>query len=150
MYEACKAHRVRRLCTSCSHRFAGNFSPSQSRWQMEELSRQEKDEGRTAGWHMRQLALAAQAWLRQGKAASLSTRGIKEMRAKLDQAHQALLSFAQRSPKELARVAGAAAFVKAAEDVVRRWHKANPSKRRGAALAACARLLAAFNVLVVD
>jgi serine/threonine protein kinase len=129
--------------------FRGEFLAERARWQMEELSRQEKDEGRTAGWHMRQLALAAQTWLRQGKAASPSTRGINEMRAKLDQAHQALLAFAQRSPKELAGVAGAAAFMRAAEDVVA-LAQGESDKRRGAALAACAQLLATFNVLVVD
>jgi serine/threonine protein kinase len=120
-------------------------------WQMTELARQEKDEGQTAAWHMRRVALAAQAWLRQGKAGSAPARGLKESRAKLDEAYQALLGFAKQSPKEMARVSGADGFMSSAQDVVA-LARAEPSKRAesAATLAACRQLLNAFNALVVE
>jgi serine/threonine protein kinase len=129
--------------------FRAEFLAARTSWQMEELSRQEKDDGQTAAWHMRRVALTAQAWLRQSKAASASARGLKESRAKFDEAHQALLEFAARSPKEVARISRAAEFTKAATDVA----ALAPSDKKhdpAAALAACRQLIAAFNALVVD
>jgi hypothetical protein len=130
--------------------FRAEFLAERFNWQVGELWRQEKDEGQTAAWHMRRVALAAQAWVRQSKAGSAS-RGAKESRAKLSEAHQALLEFAQHSPKEMAHVEGGDAFVKAAQYVVA-LVQGESGKRSEAtpALAACRQLLTAFNSLVVE
>jgi serine/threonine protein kinase len=131
--------------------FRAEFLAVRTDWQMTELARQEKDEGQTAAWHMRRVALAAQAWLRQGRAGSATVRGLKESRANLDEAYQALLGFAKQSPKEMARVSGADGFMSSAQDVVA-LARGESSKRAEAAatLAACRQLLNAFNALVVE
>jgi hypothetical protein len=131
--------------------FRSGFLDERTGWQMEELSRQEKDEGQTAAWHMRQVALAAQAWLRHGKAGSIPARGLKESRAGLDETHQALLEFAKQSPKAMAQVAGGDAFLRAAQEVVT-LARGEPGRRSesAAALVACRQLIAAFNALVVE
>jgi len=131
--------------------FRAEFLATRTDWQMAELARQEKNEGQTAAWHMRRLALTAQVWLRQSKSGSANVRGMKESRAKLDEVHQALLGFAQHSPEAVAHVAGADAFMKSAEDVVA-LAKGESGKRSefAAALVACTHLAAAFNALVVE
>jgi hypothetical protein len=131
--------------------FRAEFLAARADWQMAELARQEKEEGQTAEWHMRRVALAAQAWLRQSKAGSAAARGLKESRAKLDEAYQALLGFAKQSPKELAQLSGADEFMKSAQAIVA-LARGESSKRAeaAAALAACKQLLTAFNALVVD
>ena len=129
--------------------FRAEFLAARTSWQMEELSRQEKDDGQTAAWHMRRVALTAQAWLRQSKTASASVRGLKESRAKLDEAYQALLEFAARFPKEVARISKATEFTKAAADVAV-LAQSDKKHNSTAALAACRQLIAAFNALVVD
>ena len=131
--------------------FRSEFLAVRSKWQTEELSRQEKDGGQTASWHMRRVALAAQAWLRQSKTGSASAKGVKESRAKLDEFHQVLLEFAQHSPKEMAQVSGADAFMKAAQDVVALAQSESGKRSQVAsAIAACTQLLTAFNALVVE
>jgi serine/threonine protein kinase len=141
--------------SSAPHRllatFRSEFFAAQTGWQMEELARQETDEGQTAAWHMRRVALAAQAWLRQGKAPLALGRGSTDRRAKLDEAHQAFLEFAQHSPREMAQVSGADEFMKAAQNVVTLAH-GQTGKRQdaSAALAACRQLFTAFNALVVE
>ena len=141
--------------SSAPHRllatFRSDFFAAQTAWQMEELARQETDEGQTAAWHMRRVALAAQAWLRQGKAPLALGRGSTDRRAKLDESHQAFLEFAQHSPREMAQVSGADEFMKAAQNVVTLAH-GQTGKRQdtAAALAACRQLFAAFNTLVVE
>jgi len=130
--------------------FRAEFLAERSNWQLEELSRQEKDEGQTAAWHMRRVSLAAQAWLRQSKA-GLASRGAKESWAKLSEAHQALLEFTRHSPKEMAQIEGADAFVKAAQDMVALVQGESGKRSEVApALAACRQLLTAFNSLVVE
>jgi hypothetical protein len=131
--------------------FRAEFLATRTDWQMAELARQEKNEGQTAAWHMRRLALTAQVWLRQSKAGSANVRGMKESRAKLDEVHQALLGFDQHSPEAVAHVAGADAFMKSAEDVVA-LAKGESGKRSefASALVACTHLAAAFNALVVE
>jgi hypothetical protein len=131
--------------------FRAEFLAVRTDWQMAELARQEKNDGQTAAWHMRRVALAAQAWLRQGRAGLANARGVKESRAKLDQAHQALLEFAQKSPEAMARVAGVDDFMKAAQEIVV-LAKGEGAKRSetAAALAACGQLVTAFNALVLE
>ncbi len=131
--------------------FRAEFLAVRADWQMQEVSRQEKDEGQTAVWHMRRVALAAQAWLRQSEAPSGSGRGMKERLARLDESQRALLAFAEHSSQDMAQVSGATAFMKAAQDVVTLAQGATGERPAGtAALAACRRLIAAFNALVVD
>jgi hypothetical protein len=131
--------------------FGSEFLALRVAWQMEELAHEEADGGQTAAWHMRRVALAAQAWLRQGKAPLSSLRGLEDRRAKLDEYHRALLDFAKRSPREMAQVAGADAFLQAAQSVVA-LARGQTGKRQeaAAAIAACRQLLTAFNALVVE
>ena len=129
--------------------FRAEFLAVRSGWQMEELARQKEDEGQTAAWHLRRLALAAQAWLRQSRATSASVQAAKQSRDNLAEAHQALLDVAKRSPKTMAQVTGAAEFMAAAQEVGALAQGA-AGKRAGGALVACRQLLDAFNALVVD
>jgi len=129
--------------------FRAEFLAARIDWQMAELSRQEKNDGQTAAWHMRRFALAAQAWLRHGRAGLANARGVKESQAKLEEARRALLEFAQHSPQAMARLAGADAFMKSAQEVAA-LAQGEAGKRSAAALATCAQLVTAFNALVVE
>ena len=131
--------------------FRAEFLAVRTAWQMEELSRQETDEGQTAAWHMRRVALAAQAWLRQGKAPPALARGATDRRAQLDEYHQALLNFTQHSPTKMAQVSAADEFMKAAKDVVTLARGQTGKRQDGdAASAAYRQLVVAFNALVVE
>jgi hypothetical protein len=127
--------------------FSAEYLAVRAGWQLEELARQEAEEGQTAAWHMRRLALAAQAWLRQHRGGTAAARGRKDSLAKLDEAVQAFADYARRSPKEMAQVAGADKFVAAAKEVVAIAH--GDASRTAAATAACRKLIEAFNALVV-
>jgi serine/threonine protein kinase len=129
--------------------FRAEFFAARSGWQQEELARQEKDEGQTAAWHMRRMTLSALAWLRMSKVGSASTPAVKDYRARLDQAHQALQEFAQNSPKHWAQVSGTDRFMQAAQEVVA-MARSGSGRRSDAAQAACTRLVDAFNELVVE
>ena len=131
--------------------FRSEFFAAQVAWQMEELARQEADEGRTAAWHMRRVALAARAWLRQGKAPLAPGRGSTDRRARLDEYHEAFLEFARQSSQQMVQVSGADEFMKAAQNLVT-LTRDQTGKRQdaAAALAACRQLFAVFNALVVE
>ena len=131
--------------------FRSEFFAAQVAWQMEELARQEADEGRTAAWHMRRVALAARAWLRQGKTPLAPGRGSTDRRARLDEYHEAFLEFARQSPQQMVQVSGADEFMKAAQTLVT-LTRDQTGKRQdaAAALAACRQLFAVFNALVVE
>lgn len=131
--------------------FRSEFLAVRFDWQMSELSRQGTDDGQTAAWHLRRVALAAQAWARQSRVPSTAARAPKAGRTKLDESYQALLEFAGRSPKEMAQISGADEFMKAAQELVA-LTRIEPSKRPDVAVAfaTCRRLFAAFNVLVVE
>jgi hypothetical protein len=118
--------------------FRSAYLADRTRWQLEELSRQEADEGQTAAWHMRRVTLAAQAWVRGARGGS----------SKLASCHQALLDFAGRSPKDMARVVGAEAFMKAADELVALARAKAGRGSEAAALTGCRRLVEAFNALV--
>jgi len=125
--------------------FRAEFLAARTAWQFEELSRQGKDEGQKAAWHMRRVALAAQAWLRSHKAPG---QGGDERSSKLREYHQALLDHAHVAGPEIAHIAGANDFMQTAENVVALAHAKKPSEF--AALDAVRRLLSAFNGLVED
>jgi hypothetical protein len=131
--------------------FRAEFLAARAAWQMEELSRQGKDEGQKAAWHMRRVALAAQAWLRGRKASPPASQGGEEQRAKLDEYFQSFMNYIRLTPQALAQTSGATDFVSAAEEVVA---LANGTGGRKAtefsALDACRKLLTAFNALVVE
>jgi len=131
--------------------FRSEFLAARFGWQMEELARQEANEGRTAEWHMRRLALAAQAWLRQTRSGSVSARVLKDSGAKLAEALQALLAFAAQSPKAWSQVVGADEFMKSAREVSQ-LARSDSGKRPdpSASLAVCRQLLTTFNGLVVE
>ena len=131
--------------------FRSEFLAARSGWQMEELARQEANEGKTAAWHLRRVVLAAQAWLRQTRSSPVSSRVLKDSAAKLVEAHQAMLAFAAQSPKEWSQVSGLDAFMTSAREAAELAR--SDSGRRSdpaAALAVCRQLLTAFNALVVE
>ncbi len=131
--------------------FRAEFLAARAAWQMEELSRQGKDEGQNAAWHMRRVALAAQAWLRGRKAPPPASQGGEEQRAKLDEHFQSFMNYVRTTPRALAQTSGATDFVAIAEDLVA---LAGGQEGRKAtefsALDACRKLLTAFNALVVE
>jgi serine/threonine protein kinase len=130
--------------------FRAQYLATRAGWQREELARQEADEGATAAWHMRRVALAAQTWFRASRGGGSSARAAKEARVRLEEYQAALLALARRSPQELERISGAKEFLKAVEEVVALAQ--TPSARRvdpGAAKTAVQALVVAFNALVV-
>jgi hypothetical protein len=131
--------------------FRAEFLAARAAWQMEELARQAADEGQTAAWHMRRVVLAAQAWLRQGKASPALARGSTDRRASLDEYQQAFREFARHSQREMAQVSGGDEFMRAAQDVTH-ISLGQTGKRQdaAAAFAAYRRLVVAFNALVVE
>ena len=135
--------------------FRSEFLAVRVAWQMEELAREEADNGQTAAWHMRRVALAAQAWLRQSRASSslssAAARGLEDRRAKLGEYHHAFAQFIEHSPRVMARLSGADAFTRAAQTVATLARsQAGQRQDIDAAFAACRQLLAAFNALVVE
>jgi hypothetical protein len=131
--------------------FRAEYLAVRTAWQMEELSRQEKDEGPKAAWHMRRVALAAQAWLRSRKASPLSAEVVEEKRTKLDQAFAAFKSHLRDTPQALAGTTGATDFVTAADEVVALANGAGGRKATDiSASEACRKLLANFDTLVVE
>jgi serine/threonine protein kinase len=125
--------------------FRAEFLAARTTWQFEEVSRQGADEGQKASWHMRRVALAAQAWLRSLKA---QAQVASERAAKLREYHQSLLDYAQSAGPEIAGMTGASDFMQAAENVGTIAHGKKPGEF--AALDAVRRLLSAFNALVLD
>ena len=128
--------------------FRAEFLVARTAWQFEELSRQGKDEGQKATWHLRRVALAAQAWLRSNKAQGQGAQGADARSAELREYHQAVLDYAQGAGPEIARITGASDFMQVAENVVSLARGKKPSEF--AALDAVRRLLSAFNALVAD
>jgi serine/threonine-protein kinase len=128
--------------------FRAEFLAARAAWQFEELSRQGKDDGQKTAWHMRRVALAAQAWLRSHKAQAQGAQEVGARSAKLREYQQALLDYAQGAGPEIARITGASDFTQAAENVVALTRGKKPSEF--AALDAVRRVLSAFNALVVD
>jgi hypothetical protein len=129
--------------------FRAEFLAARAAWQVEELSRHEKDEGQNAAWHMRRVALAGQAWLRSRMGGSTET--IEQKRAALDQAVASFMSFVRSTPKALTQTTGATDFVAAAEAAVALADGAGGRKATSiAALEACRKLVASFNALVVE
>jgi serine/threonine protein kinase len=125
--------------------FRAEFLAALTAWQLEELSRQGKEEGQTAAWHMRRVALAAQAWVRSLKAQAPVSN---ESTAKLREVHQALLDYAQRAGQEMARITGSPDFLRSAAGVLALARAKKPSEL--AALDADRRLVSAFDALVLE
>ena len=131
--------------------FRSEFLAVRTSWQMEELARQEKDDGATAAWHMRRVVLAAQAWLRQGRAPAKIAQGLPDRRVQFKEYQRAFLTFVDHSQRAMAQDSGAKDFVSASQEL---WTLAGgqTGKRPDAAtsLAACRRLIAAFNAVIVE
>jgi hypothetical protein len=125
--------------------FRAEFLAARAAWQFEELSRQGKDDGQKAAWHMRRVALAAQAWMRSQKA---QAQGADSRSARLREYQQALVDYAQGAGPEIASITGASDFMQVAENIVALARGKKPSEF--AALDAVRRVLLAFNALVVD
>jgi hypothetical protein len=131
--------------------FRGEYLAARSIWQIEELSRQEKDEGQGAPWHMRRVALATQAWLRSRRATPAAPQVVESRRAKLDAAFASFMTFVRRTPQALAQTSGATDFVSAAEEAVALANGAGGRKpTEFSALDATRRVIATFNALVVE
>jgi len=145
--KSARPERLHRLAAS----FRAEFLAERTAWQVEELSRVEKDEGQKASWHMRRVALAAQAWLRSLKSSSSAQETVERQRAELVESFSMFTQFVRLTPDALAQTVGATDFMTAAEEVMA---LANGTGGRKAtefsALDACRKLLAAFNALVVE
>jgi serine/threonine protein kinase len=127
--------------------FRAEYLAARTAWQMEELSRQGKDEGQKAAWHMRRVAMAGQAWARARKLAS----GGEAQQKQLDEYLQALTAYVAGAREEVARILGADDFVSAAQELAALARA--PGGRRAsdiAALEACRKMTAAFDALVVE
>ena len=127
--------------------FRAHFLAVETDWQMEELARQEKDEGQSAAWHMRNLALQAQLWWRKSRAHG-SARTPDAARAGLKEAYGKLHELAQHSPQQMATMSGAEAFKKAAADVLAVAN--DPRSKPESGFRACRELLAAFDAMIVE
>ncbi len=136
-----KLDALGRLATT----FHAELLAARASWQREELSRLGKDEGPRAAWHMRRVALAAQAWLRALKAPGSVS---EERTTKLREVHQALLDYAQGAGPEMARITGGTDFLQSAEGVLALARGKRPGEF--AALDATRRLLSAFDALVLE
>lgn len=121
--------------------FRAEFLTAQTAWQLEDLSREGKDDGQTALWHMRRVSLAAQAWRR-----SLRTP-MQDVRAsKLRAYEQALVELARTATADVNHVAGASDFLR----VSRALSALSTNAKVGefAVLDGCRQLISAFNALV--
>jgi serine/threonine protein kinase len=122
-----------------------------SAWQWEELALQEKMDGRKAAWHMRRVTMAAYAWLRSMKANPPAPQTVSEQASALNDSFNAFLAYAEDSRDEMARMAGANDFMKAAQETVAVARPGDGKPRSEfAALSACRRLVNAFNVTVTE
>ncbi len=125
--------------------FRAYFLAVETDWQLEELGRQERDEGRSAAWHLRNLALQVQLWWRRSRA-----HGGQRVadRTGLKEAYEELHELAEHSPQQMVNIAGAEAFMKAAADVLAVANE--PRAKAEASFRACRDLLAVFNATVVE
>jgi serine/threonine-protein kinase len=129
--------------------FRAHYLATRAGWQIEELARQEADDGVTAASHMRRVALAAQAWFRSSRAGG-QPRALKDARVRFEESQQGVLEFSRRLPQDFQRISGAKEFLEAAEEVLGLIR--GPSGKRldpGAAKNAVQALVVAFNALVV-
>lgn len=137
------------------HRMAATFRAeylaARTAWQMEELSRQGKDEGQNAAWHMRRVALASQAWVRARKAGYWSGQAGDAQRTKLDEYLQSFLDYTKSAQREVARTSGVHDFIREAQELVALAQ--GQGGRRAtefASLDACRKLLTAFDALILN
>jgi hypothetical protein len=131
--------------------FRAELLAARATWQLGEVARQERDEGRKPGWHMRRFALMGQAWFRARKASGLVGRGGEPQRDKLDEYLQALKTSAHDEPRAWEHLSGAGDFIQAAEELVMLAHgQGGKRATEPAALDACRKLLTAFDALILD
>jgi len=131
--------------------FRTELLATRATWQLQEVARQEKDEGRKPGWHMRRLALMGQAWLRGRKASPALGHGGEPQRDKLDEYLQALKKSAHDEPRAWEHLSGAGDFIQAAEELVALAHgQGGKRATEAASLDACRKVLTAFDALILD
>jgi hypothetical protein len=122
-----------------------------SAWQWEELALQEKLEGRKAAWYMRRVALSAQAWLRALKVNPPAPQTVAEQAGALNDSFNAFITYAEDARDEMARMGGANDFMKVAQETLAVARPSDGKPRSEfAALAACRRLVSAFNAAVTE
>jgi hypothetical protein len=143
---AVHAGRDREALNRLAGNFRAEFQAARAAWQLEELARIEKDEGRKSGWHMRRVALSAHAWARARK---LGDRASEAQRAGLEENVQAMIAHMRAATERPSRISGTEAFIREVQVLS---GLARPEKRasENATQDACRRLLAAFNDLVLD
>jgi hypothetical protein len=142
-----RPERLARLAVS----FRAELLAARATWQLREVARQEKDEGRKPGWHMRRLALMGQAWFRARKASVSVGRGGEPQRDRLDAYLQALKASAHDEPRAWEHLSGAGDFIQAAEELVSLAHGQGGRRATDlAALDACKKLLTSFDALILD
>lgn len=131
--------------------FRAEFIAARTAWQMEELSRQGKDEGQKAAWHMRRIALAAQAWVRARKAGFYGGQAGNAQRAKLGEYMQAFLDYSKSAQREMGHLFGTSDFIREAQELLALAHgQGGKVATEFAALDACRKLLTAFDALILD
>ena len=131
--------------------FRAELLAARATWQLREVARQEKDEGRKPGWHMRRLALMGQAWLRARKASTAVGHGGDPQREKLDEYLQALKASAHDEPRAWEHLSGSGDFIQAAEELVVLAHgQGGKRATESTAVDACRKLLTAFDALILD
>jgi serine/threonine protein kinase len=142
-----RADRLAKLTTS----FRAEFLAARATWQLQEVARQEKDEGRKPGWYMRRVALMGQSWLRARKASAAVGHGAEPQRAKFDEYLQALRKNAHDEPRAWEHLSGSGDFIQAAEDLAAVAHgQAGRRTTEASPLDACRKLLTAFDALILD
>jgi len=138
--------------------FRAELLAARAPWQLEELARegveatQASDKGQTVAWHMRSVALAAQAWYRALKTVPFSVALHDDRRAHLNEVYQALVTHSQNNQQTVVQMPGGSDFMRAAQELLALVPAQGMSRRPSEAMAldACRRLLTAFNALVVD
>ena len=130
-------------------RFRAEYLAERTAWQMQELARAGQDDGQTLAWHMRRVALAAQAWVRARKSGLPNGRGGEIRAAQLEAYVQALVEVVRS--KGLGNIRGADDFVRSAQELVALARPKSGARVGDAAVyEGCRKLLTDFDALVLD
>jgi hypothetical protein len=130
-------------------RFRAEYLAERTVWQMQELALVGQETGQSVPWHLRRVALAAQAWVRARRAGGANERGSEARAAKLDAFVQALADAIRG--RGTGNLRGADDFVRSARELVALARpKAGVKIADGNVYEACLKLLTDFDALVLD
>jgi hypothetical protein len=127
-------------------RLRAEFLVARRVWQMNELARIGKEEGRGAGWHMRRVALAGLAWARARRAGP--QEGASQ-RAGFEESLEALAAYGHKDKEAIAHTVGATDFLRQAQAMLALGRAGRPTSE-SAVSDACRKLLADFDALVLE